>query len=1246
MKKTFYIIVLGLLWFVWFTRAAVDSVNLTPATQTAISGSTVTFTITGHNGTGGAYLKYVLPQTASYMLMYQSANITPINNGYISPMTPDPIFAIPANSNFSVTLTAKLVMMSLARSFSPITTTATFGTDQRVTTVLTSAVAQITPIADLMVKNILTGDNPSFSGDNVYYYITLQNIWSAIATGISFMSDFPVSMFANTPTATFNGTIHSFNYIDYLLPGFVWTGLNNLNPWDTKIIILNTTMKQNFAVGTTFNQIAKTTTASPEYTTGNNSATATGIVQLAANIRVTKTLAAFTGYNVGDQVIYTITYGNSGGKPANNVVITDLVPAWINIPVSTFTIGTLPVGSGWTIILTWTFGSLLTSWYTFVNTANISTTSTETVTGNNSATATWVVKWISNVTLNIIANNLSNPALDNAPYGSGPNAMIQAISGDIVQLTITYANFGNTIGANATIGLSWTQGFVTLGTYNGTIGTLPLNTTWTLIITWMVGPKNYISFAPTARLAYNSGQLITDSVTIQEPLVCGDGLLTRNETCDTLWNLGVLYSGQVCENQQGVCVLVTQTIMNNACINYQYTTPLGWITTGQSCSSVNTTLMNSTCSTMTGSTPTTTNNGYDINYTCKANNATSTTPISIDCGNGTSVSWSWSTLNGTCSYASWFNGNAQCRVGSDVNNAACRVAVSPNQLACNLDPIDGNVVVVEWDNNSFNGDARFRCSTVGNVTASSISIDCGNGDSDSATNVSSYTKTCNYDESNTENTMDNLPRQSHVTCKINNSSNQTCQQSVIVDQGTFWRCGDGKIEWYEECDVKNMNEDQTYDIGDGQSCRNCRIVENPASVGCFNIWNANLSVQENELLPFRWMVDGDSNTTSTPCNSSNQDKIKAGSLTCTFQIYNMSWQAGDDITVPCKNSNNATIFNYFSTVGSSSFTHAYGKYTTTIDNDITNGVYWEYKIRLAKVNYKYCDGTDFVQWTPMERVCETNFTVTKPYLIQKSSFGLTPKTTTDLSIQDFYGLDGVPLITSTQLDKIMVINTDTYEWGNTITTMMDNFVTKYSKLAIKYTTVKSEEGNDITAYKVPGQDIVVFKGNGTLVYTDWWTKTKPFTVIVDGPNLTINWSITNTNAMFLLNKWDIKISEPTTNRCEKTQVIKWIFVTKNNFVAGDDLTNNDTNKQWCPYGWLDVQWILIWNNIDALVTSRRSQLNHWFITSGPSDAIIQANRRNEIFNGASVLIEYSPSLWSALPPGASEFTKALDIYKQ
>jgi hypothetical protein len=153
-------------------------------------------------------------------------------------------------------------------------------------------------------------------------------------------------------------------------------------------------------------------------------------------------------------------------------------------------------------------------------------------------------------------------------------------------------------------------------------------------------------------------------------------------------------------------------------------------------------------------------------------------------------------------------------------------------------------------------------------------------------------------------------------------------------------------------------------------------------------------------------------------------------------------------------------------------------------------------------------------------------------------------------------------------------------------------------------------------------------------------------MIVDGPNLVVKWSITKTNAMFLVNKWTIKFIESPTDKCKQTQVVKWIFVTKNTFVAGDDLKNDSINNEWCAYGWLDVQWVLIGNGINNIVNSRRSQLNHRFYVGWSSEAAIKAERRNEIFKGAALLIEYSPSLWNALPPGASEFTKALDVYKQ
>jgi len=76
-----------------------------------------------------------------------------------------------------------------------------------------------------------------------------------------------------------------------------------------------------------------------------------------------------------------------------------------------------------------------------------------------------------------------------------------------------------------------------LSTFNTTINIIPIDYTGTIVLTGIVGPRNYISFSPSVRLIHDIGEVITDSMNIQEPLVCGDGLLTRAEPCDAQGNL-------------------------------------------------------------------------------------------------------------------------------------------------------------------------------------------------------------------------------------------------------------------------------------------------------------------------------------------------------------------------------------------------------------------------------------------------------------------------------------------------------------------------------------------------------------------------------------------------------------------------------------------------------------------------------------------------------------------------------------
>ena len=114
-----------------------DSANLTPASQSAISGSLVTFTVTGTNTTGDIFLKYVLPQSATYNIAYQNANLVPENNSLLSlGIEHDPVFKILANSNFSVTITAKAI--TTTRTLPTITTVVLFSSGGAFYTMFTS----------------------------------------------------------------------------------------------------------------------------------------------------------------------------------------------------------------------------------------------------------------------------------------------------------------------------------------------------------------------------------------------------------------------------------------------------------------------------------------------------------------------------------------------------------------------------------------------------------------------------------------------------------------------------------------------------------------------------------------------------------------------------------------------------------------------------------------------------------------------------------------------------------------------------------------------------------------------------------------------------------------------------------------------------------------------------------------------------------------------------------------------------
>ena len=125
--------------------------------------------------------------------------------------------------------------------------------------------------------------------------------------------------------------------------------------------------------------------------------------------------------------------------------------------------------------------------------------------------------------------------------------------------------------------------------------------------------------------------------------------------------------------------------------------------------------------------------------------------------------------------------------------------------------------------------------------------------------------------------------------------------------------------------------------------------------------------------------------------------------------------------------------------------------------------------------------------------------------------------------------------------------------------------------------------------------------------------------------------------MMVLTEWKIRFKGVDT--CNKRQVVKWIFYA-GQWLSRDLVQKNTSlsNNQWCTEWWLTVKWVLIWKWLQGMMDNSRSNLNGWFETS---------DKKETVMNWASVLIEYSPSVFtkSTMPPGAEDFTTALSIYK-
>ena len=306
----------------------------------------------------------------------------------------------------------------------------------------------------------------------------------------------------------------------------------------------------------------------------------------------------------------------------------------------------------------------------------------------------------------------------------------------------------------------------------------------------------------------------------------------------------------------------------------------------------------------------------------------------------------------------------------------------------------------------------------------------------------------------------------------------------------------------------------------------------------------------------------------------------------------------------------------------------------------------EYKVALERIDYTLVSkGEKTLNKEDKffnDRICEVDFAVTDHYMIQRSPYGIGNKATTELN--NYKLMNGITFMD--QFFKNERTDAQEYKTPASIKSLFTTFKNKYQKLA---KPVKGKEGLS----KVPGKAIYFYEGTQEINALLKNETKQPFTLIASKvQNLTIKGDL-DTNAMIMTQGKIIFDATKACNGGDKKsghagQIVKGIFYAGDGFQSSGDANLKNTYKKLskgdrCNYGNLHIKGVAI-GDLSEVVKARRSELYTWFQGNGGGKD--GGEKVQKIINGASVLVDYNPTLRGNLPPGANEFNKALAVYRK
>lgn len=1193
MKKLFTILWTLLSFCVGMSVVFADEIPviINPSQQNAISWSILTFDVsTSGNVTQNSKIQITLPDNLKYL----SASIPPRNLLQI-PLGEQPYWLVSAGDSFNIQLTVK----QIAQEFSEANFLVQFiNWDEWIATWVVS------PIADIQVKKTITSPNPKKTWDTVSFDIVIKNIGSVSASNVKVVDIWPsnVLSFANFWTLNWNQIVpYIYNWVSNQYEFTIW----DMWPGEEAVLSVWWTMNTQKPVGTAIVNTAFAVFWWDQLSTWNDRYTVTGYVSWYPNLYVTAQKTSQNPTSNGDPMRYSVTFGNDGQEVLNTGKLIVYLPEIMNLNNVSASLEwatqelnrlsrDLSRLQAWTqrvLTISWEMMTSSPVWTEFTFRAVVSTDEEELTWSDNESVLTWIIQRFFAWELSATVQNMTRPNMN------VNDTKIQGISWDEAQIRITLTNNGN-------VNQTWLLRVTYAGDiwYFQEVSLTPWKST-VFTASKIIWPKWFVSMTPEIKFTYGDGLSLSKSITIDEPLQCGDWFVTQNEVCDTASDEWLL-TGQECSSN---CMnIITNSILNTACIEY------------------------------------------------------------------TSERWDWQVCDDAI------------------------IHISDSDYACKS--ITSTWTVIPVDDNG-NWSMKFSCTAA--KSHSTIVIDCGNWRRSTWYDKKEYSYLCSYNNLQEWTVL-------NVSCIVDDDDpenpNPACTKDVIAGVYPVPNCWNGIIEPGEECDLWNTTTriwkpKEIWDYLDyfntvdawrfangGYSCKNCKIlswwnwgfVYEPAK--CMQT-DTPISVMNNEIIPF-WRRIWITNTQSTTDNNNwcrnwndaNITLLNENTMYCRFSVYNgNSYKQSDSnpafrFRTWCINNNfnNGTIYEYFKPTHQTQASWASISTVNAITDGISEEEFWEYKLVLDEVEYEYCDITthDWVKWERFGLVCEVDFAVTKPYTMQISTLWVNPIATSASFLEDFRAMEWIKLLNKTDLSDVINTDNSSYDVTTNAQEKIDEFKNKYEKLAVEVKpefkvngrTIEQMFGSNVTVMKVPNQHIYFIKwknGNDTLklsqdnlLANSKWI-TSAYTIFVDWMDVEIKWDVLQ-YAMIITTKhmrFKDKL-EGTETRCNTWwQVLQWLFVALEWFEAGEPLRNTSKNERRCAWWWLRVKWVLIWDWLEDLMNSKRSQLNEWF-TSDPDEKALKRKRREIIIWWASVLIEYNPSLWKTLPPWAEIFTESLDVYRK